>query len=67
MTINAATAPAVKSSALINMPIASAINIIGKSGMPKSNLLTSTPQAAWAKPSRTYPKPIVAIKSVSSL
>ena len=49
------------------MPIASAINIIGKSGMPKSNLLTSTPQAAWAKPSSTYPRPIVAIKSVSSL
>ena len=53
ITIKAATAPANKSRALIKIPIASAITIIGKSGIPKSNLLTSTPHTACANPSKT--------------
>ena len=51
--IKAATKPAVISSALINNFKLSAIHGTGKSPIPKSNLLTSTPQAACASPSKT--------------
>ena len=67
ITITAATTPAVTSNALMKIPTLSTIHIIGKSGIPKSSLLTSTPHAACARPSRTYPSPIVAINNVSSL